>query len=76
MTVKKPTQRQISSLVGGKPLDYNFDPETGLLAVIGPTGQKFRFKPQDWTESKDVEKDETEKPKSKGSQGSSKQKTG
>jgi hypothetical protein len=57
---KQPTKKQIADLVGGEPLDYAFNPETGALCVISPTGQKFRFTPQDWQkrELPDVEKPE------------------
>ncbi len=48
MAIKAPTKKQIAGLVGGDPLDYAFNPETGALCVIAPTGQKFRFTRQDW----------------------------
>ncbi len=48
MAVKPPTQKQIADLVGGTPMDVAFNPDTGALCVIAPTGQKFRFTPEDW----------------------------
>jgi hypothetical protein len=48
MSIKPPTRKQIADLVGGDPLDYAFNPKTGALCVIAPTGQKFRFTSEDW----------------------------
>ena len=69
MAIKPPTQKQISSLVGGKPLAHNFDPETGSLVVIGPTGQKFRFSQQDWMKSESSEADVAEESPPNGNTG-------
>lgn len=60
MAIKAPTPKQISALVGGKPLASNFDPETGSLVVIAPTGQKFRFTQQDWAKSASSDPEEAE----------------
>lgn len=60
MAIKAPTPKQISSLVGGKPLASKFDPETGSLVVIAPSGQKLRFTQQDWKKSDSSETEEGE----------------
>jgi selenophosphate synthetase-related protein len=63
MAIKAPTRRQITSLVGGKPLAQSFNAETGDLVVIGPSGKKFRFVPEDWQKTAEPDAKENEKPK-------------
>jgi hypothetical protein len=48
-----PTEKQFIDLVGGKPLAFSFNCQTGDLVVISPTGQKFHFTPNDWEEAPD-----------------------
>ncbi len=62
MAIKQPTNKQISDLVGGTPMDYAFNSETGALCIIGPTGQKFRFTPQDWQKRDLPDEEESEPP--------------
>lgn len=48
MAIKRPTQKQIAGLVGGSPLSVAFNPETGALCVIAPSGQKRCFSLEEW----------------------------
>jgi len=65
MAFKPPTQEQIAGLVGGKPLSSAFNPKTGALCVIAPSGKKCRFTPQDWVQKQnDGKKSSKTAPKS------------
>lgn len=48
MTADPLSEKQIATLVGGQPLSYAFYPDSEVLVVIGPTGQKMRFSKEKW----------------------------
>ena len=60
MTAKKDYSKIASVLVGGTPIDFSLK-EDGSLAVIAPTGQKFRFSSEQVASALPVPK---QKPKS------------
>ena len=48
MACKTPTEQQLKSLAGGTPLAAAFNPQTGALCLILPTGQKRRYLLAEW----------------------------
>ena len=56
MTADPLSEKLIATLVGGQPLDHAFYPDSEVLVVIAPSGQKLRFPKEKWQSALETSK--------------------